>query len=197
MLEPEDEQKISFRSKTSPRVSLWIGFFVLKVFETKIVQSVRFWIQKNVSTFEVKFSQRVNFWNKSVSTWQIFQKNCLKNHVSIPFAPWKPFFCTLFMLFERHHFELKTLQRVGCWSDRNYHVSNPIWKFTTFRTSNQKFSSRHSFCLVEELLQKLQPLCSTYQHVDCLYTLFNIESVENLSPRVEKCLIMCKGVYFN
>ena len=25
---------------------------------------------------------------------------------------------------------------------------------------------------VEELLQKLDPLCLTYQHVDCVYTLF-------------------------
>ena len=44
---------------------------------------------------------------------------------------------------------------------------------------------------VEELLKKLCSLCITYQHVDCLYTLFKINSVEKLLQRGDKCLISC------
>ena len=45
---------------------------------------------------------------------------------------------------------------------------------------------------VEELLQKLDPLCFTYQHVVCLYTLFKYRFKGILLSRVVKCLILCK-----
>ena len=45
---------------------------------------------------------------------------------------------------------------------------------------------------VEELLEKLDTFCFTYQHVDCLYTLFKYRFIGRLLQRVEKCLITCK-----
>ena len=97
MLELENEQKISFGSKTSPRVSFWIRLFVLPIFETKIVQSVRFWFQKRTrqllnwklnkaSDFEIKVFQNHRF-SKEIRS---------KNHVSLPFAPWKQQFLQTF-----------------------------------------------------------------------------------------------------
>ena len=44
---------------------------------------------------------------------------------------------------------------------------------------------------VEELLKKLDTFCFTYQHVDCLYTLFKYRFSEKLLQRVVKCLITC------
>ena len=45
---------------------------------------------------------------------------------------------------------------------------------------------------LEELRQKLDPLCFTYQHVDCLYTLFKSRFRGKLLSRVVECLITCK-----
>ncbi len=43
---------------------------------------------------------------------------------------------------------------------------------------------------VEELLKKLDTFCFTYQHVDCLYTLFKYRfSGKVIMQRVDKCLI--------
>ena len=47
---------------------------------------------------------------------------------------------------------------------------------------------------IDELIQKLEAFFFTYQHVDCLYSLFKyrIHSAEKSLPRVDKCLTMCK-----
>ena len=44
----------------------------------------------------------------------------------------------------------------------------------------------------EVLLQKLDTFCFTYQHVDCLQSLFKYDSVEKFLQRVETCLTMCR-----
>ena len=45
--------------------------------------------------------------------------------------------------------------------------------------------------IVQELPKKLDTFCFTYQHVDCLYTLFKYRFSGNLFQRVDKCLITC------
>ena len=44
---------------------------------------------------------------------------------------------------------------------------------------------------VQELLKTLDTFCFIYHHVDCVYTLSSIDSVEKLLQRVYKCLITC------
>ena len=44
----------------------------------------------------------------------------------------------------------------------------------------------------EELLHKMDTFCFTYQHVDCLYTLFKYRFSGKLMQRVETCLTMCR-----
>ena len=47
---------------------------------------------------------------------------------------------------------------------------------------------------IKELLQNLDKFCFTYQHVDCLFTIFSsTDSVEKLLQRVEMCLTMCNA----
>ena len=46
---------------------------------------------------------------------------------------------------------------------------------------------------VQELLKKLDTFCFTYQHVDCLYTLFKYRSSRKLLQRVDRCLITCNA----
>ena len=170
--------KSAFESKASQRVRFWIGFFVLSDFEMKIVQSVRFWnLKKTRQLLNWNFH---NAWDFEIKVFQLtdFQKKLRsKNCVSVPFAPWKPLFSHTFAFW-----------KASFW----------IKNFTTFRTSNQKFSTRQSFCLVEELLQKLQPLCSTYQHVDCLHTLFKYRvSRKFVAKSGERFDNVQRRVYFN
>ena len=42
---------------------------------------------------------------------------------------------------------------------------------------------------VEEPLKKLDTICFTYQHVDCLYTLFKYRFSGKFLQRADKCLI--------
>ena len=58
----------------------------------------------------------------------------------------------------------------------------------TCSVSNCKF---HNILLgnVEELLKKLDTFCFTYQHVDCLYALFQYRFNGKLLQREDKCLI--------
>ena len=151
MLELENEQKISFGSKTSPRVSFWIRLFVLPIFETKLYKVSDFEFKKNASAFEVKFSQRVRLWNKSFSTWQIFQKiNVRKITFRFLLLRENHIFFRLFKLSERHHFELKTLQPVRFRSKRNYNLSNFFWKLYNVSVFKKECSPRHNICFVEE-----------------------------------------------
>ena len=51
---------------------------------------------------------------------------------------------------------------------------------------------------VEELLQKLDPLCFTYQHVDCLYTLFKYRFNGNIVVKSGQVSdIVRRAIYFN
>ena len=45
---------------------------------------------------------------------------------------------------------------------------------------------------IDELLHKLDAFCCTYQQVYSI-TYSSTDSVEKLVPRVDKCLILCKG----
>ena len=44
---------------------------------------------------------------------------------------------------------------------------------------------------VQELLKRLDTFCFTYQHVDCLYTLFKYRFSGKVIQRVDKFLITC------
>ena len=44
---------------------------------------------------------------------------------------------------------------------------------------------------VEELLKKLDTFCFTYQHLDCLYTLFKYRYSGKVMAKKDKCLITC------
>ena len=61
-------------------------------------------------------------------------------------------------------------------------------------------NSRYRICLlgnVEEFLQKVQPLCFTYQHVDCLYTLFKCRFSGNfVVTGYQKLHNVQRAVYF-
>ena len=52
----------------------------------------------------------------------------------------------------------------------------------------------HNILLVEieEPLHKLDTICFSYQHVDCLYTLSSCRFNEKILRRVEMCLTMCR-----
>ena len=173
MLDPENEQKISF----------WIKNFTTRQILNRIFRPVRLCnenctkchileLKKNASAFELKFSQRVRFWNKNFSTNIFSKKLRSKNHVSVAFAPWKPHYSHTFNAFWKASFWIKN--------------------FTTFRTSNQKFSPRQSFAL----LKKCYKNCSRcVPHINTWTVLIHcsiIESVNNLSPRVEKGLIISR-----
>ena len=45
---------------------------------------------------------------------------------------------------------------------------------------------------IDELPEKLNAFCHTYQHVDCFYTLFKYRFSIKFWTRVDRCLIMCK-----
>ena len=67
------------------------------------------------------------------------------------------FFCKMIRIFYEHYFVSKEYC-IARYDDKMCFLLN--W--------------RHQFSLlgkIEELLQKLNPLCFTYQHVDCFYTL--------------------------
>ena len=65
--------------------------------------------------------------------------------------------------------------------------------FTTCRYNNLLLGN------VEELLQKPDPLFSTYQRVDCLYTLFKYQFTGNFDWREKSKVfdIVQRAVYFN
>ena len=100
----------------------------------KTFRSARFWNKnctkcqilnpkKNASAFELKCKQGDRFWIKSFSNLQIFKKKYVQK-ITFRFLSLRENnnFCIIFMLFERHHFEFKTLQRVRFSIDRKYNV---------------------------------------------------------------------------
>ena len=48
---------------------------------------------------------------------------------------------------------------------------------------------------IKDWRQKLEAICLNHQHVDCLYTLSNYNSVAKLLSRVDNFLIMCRGLF--
>ena len=51
---------------------------------------------------------------------------------------------------------------------------------------------------IDDLLQKLDPLCSNYQHVDCLYTLFKYHFNSNIVIKIGQIFdYLQRAVHFN
>ena len=181
MIELENEQKISSGSKTSPGVSFWIRLFVLPLFETKNVQSVRFCNQKRTrQLLNWKLNKASDFEIKVFQNHRFSKKNTFKKSRFASFRSMKTTIFANFSCFLKGSILNSKLYNVSDIELTENTTCQILFKnFTTFRTLNQTFSPRHSFWLVEELLQKLQPSCSRYQHVNCLYTLFKYRVSRN------------------
>ena len=120
------------------------------------------WNFYNASGFGIKVFQLTDFQKNYVRKITFRLLSLRENHI----------FCILSMLFERHHFELKTLQRFGL-RTKSFHL---VKVFALLKNSYKNCSH----CV---------PHINTWT---VLIHFSSIESVENLSPIVEKCLIMCR-----
>ena len=49
----------------------------------------------------------------------------------------------------------------------------------------------------KDLLQKLDAFCFSYQHIDCLYTLFKYRFSGKIVLRVDNSLITCRGQFIS
>ena len=110
----------------------------------------------NASEFGLEKIHRVRFWIKNFSTCQIL-KNCLHSKITFCFillhendifyVLWC-FFKNIFLNWKFHYvsgFELKKIQRVRFWNEKNKRVT--FWNeiFSSCQISNQLFTTRQVF----------------------------------------------------
>ena len=200
-------QLLNLRKKS---VSFWYEFFTRRQILNKTFRPASFWnknstkcqilnSKKNASAFELNFHIASDFEIKVVQKHRFSKKNTFEKSRFASFRSVKTTVFAYFSCFLKGIILNSKLYNVSDFELTENTTCQYLFKnFTTFRTSNQKFSPGHSFFLVEELLQKLQPLCSTYQHVNCPHTQSNYRVGRNFVAKSGEVFDnVQRGVYFN